>query len=38
MFILVILAILSLIGIGTTIAALRNDGYGRTRTDWRRLP
>jgi hypothetical protein len=37
MFMVILLAALSVIGIASTIAALRNDGYRRTPTDWSRL-
>jgi hypothetical protein len=38
MFTVIVLAALSAVGIASTIAALRNDGYRRTPTDWSRLP
>ncbi|GAA1976158.1 hypothetical protein GCM10009777_06360 [Microbacterium pumilum] len=37
MFMVILLAALSLAGIASTIAALRSDGYRRTPTDWSRL-
>jgi len=37
MFIVIIIAALSAVAIASTIAALRNDGYRRTPTDWSRL-
>jgi len=37
MFMVILLAGLSTVGIASTVAALRNDGYRRTPTDWSRL-
>jgi hypothetical protein len=37
MFLVIVLSALALAGIASTIAALRNDGYRRTPTDWSRL-
>ena len=37
MFMVILLAALSTVAIASTIAALRNDGYRRTPTDWSRL-
>jgi hypothetical protein len=38
MFLMIVLAALSLVAVAHTIAALRNDGYRRTPTDRTRLP
>jgi hypothetical protein len=38
MFIVILLAALSAVAFGSTIAAVRNDGYRPTPTDWTRLP
>ena len=37
MFMVILLAALSTVAIASTIAAVRNDGYRRTPTDWSRL-
>lgn len=37
MFIVIIIAALSTVAIAATIAALRNDGYHQSPTDWSRL-
>ena len=37
MFMVILLAALSTVAIASTIAAVRNDGYHRTPTDWSRL-
>jgi hypothetical protein len=38
MLMVILLAALSAVGLASTIAALRNDGYRRTPTDRARLP
>jgi len=38
MFMVILLTALSAVAIASTIAALHNDGYRRTPTDWSRLP
>ncbi|WP_243075788.1 hypothetical protein [Microbacterium sp. SS28] len=38
MFMVILLAALSIFAIAATVAALRTDGYRRTPTDWSRLP
>jgi hypothetical protein len=37
MFMVILLAALSAVAIGSTVAALRNDGYRRLPTDWSKL-
>jgi hypothetical protein len=38
MFMLIVLAALSILAIGWTVVALVGDGYRPVRTDWSRLP
>ncbi|MCC2032538.1 hypothetical protein [Microbacterium allomyrinae] len=38
MFMVIVLTLLAAVAIAATIAALRNDGYRRTPTDWSRVP
>jgi hypothetical protein len=38
MFMLIVLAALSVLAIGWTVVALIGDGYRPARTDWTRLP
>jgi len=38
MFMVILLAALSVVGIGSTIAALYRDDYRRIPTDWSRIP
>ena len=38
MFLVILLAALSILAIASTIAALHKDGYRRVPTDWSRIP
>jgi hypothetical protein len=38
MFMVILLAALSIAGVAATIAVLRTDGYRPTPTDWSRIP